>query len=250
MCPIIYTPLGDIPTFKLFVAVGVAVMLIEIYFLIKKDNNIDEAPFIYPRIVIAGILGFGFAILFDSVFKYIKYGVFKVYGMAFFGGLIGAVVSLYIMLKISKIKTAYTITEWFNLVTIPFMCFHFFGRIGCFFGGCCYGKCSSGIFTVVFPDNLEMGIIHNGVSRYPTQLFEAISVLAIFFIVLCVKDKFKWYLFLYSIARFLLEFLRGDDRGRFLPWLSPSQILAVIIILFSVAIFAAKYVKSPKKQVE
>ena len=104
------------------------------------------------------------------------------------------------------------------------MIFHFFGRIGCFLGGCCYGKVTTFKLGVAFPDNVKENIFHYGSKRYPTQLFEAIILLIILVTILFVKkNKFKLYLILYSIARFFLEFLRGDDRGSVLINISPAQ---------------------------
>jgi phosphatidylglycerol:prolipoprotein diacylglycerol transferase len=90
--------------------------------------------------------------------NHIKYKVIKVVGITFYGGLIGAVISLWCALKISKKKTQYSTKEWFDILSPPLVLLHFFGRWGCFWGGCCYGKPTESIFGMKFPDNLENGI--------------------------------------------------------------------------------------------
>ena len=39
------------------------------------------------------------------------------------------------------------------------------------------------------------------------------------------------YLLSYGIFRFLIEFLRGDHRGIFIPGISPSQFWAILFFL-------------------
>ena len=230
MYPYIFTPLEKLETFKISVALGVLLMVLTLYYSIEKKDRAEESAYIFPRLVVGSIIGFGFAIIFDSFFKFLEHGVLKIYGMAFYGGLLGASAVVYVILRMSKEKTGYSISFWFNKMTVPFMLFHVLGRIGCFLGGCCYGKVSDSIFAVAFPDIPEAGIIHAGTKCYPTQLFEAFAVLLLIFLVFASKRRYVTYLFSYSIVRFSLEFLRGDDRGSNFLLLSPSQLVALSII--------------------
>ena len=230
MHPYIHTSFGDLSTFTIFIVVGAISMIFMIHFTLKKSNQHIEETFIYPRLVISGILGFVFAAIFDLLFKYLEYGIFKIYGITFYGGLIGACVVMYVLLKISKSETQYNISEWFEILTPPFIVFHFFGRLGCFFAGCCYGRNSDSVFALAFPDNEKMGIFHNGQKCYPTQLFEALALVVILIFVMLAKKKFQTYLMCYALVRFNLEFLRGDDRGFFTNQISPSQIISIVII--------------------
>lgn len=238
MYPYIHTSLGEISVFTVFVAIGIAVLFFSLHLILKIKNrstmNEDEI-YIYPKIVISGFAGFLFAILTDLIFKYIEYGILKIYGITFYGGMIGAAVMLYFLLLLTKKNTHYSKREWFDILTVPFIFFHIFGRLGCFFGGCCYGKYSNSIFAIRFPDNEKMGVVHNGLKCYPTQLFEVIGLLLILLLIIHSKNKFRTYLFSYSIIRFLLEFLRGDDRGTVSGYLSPSQLISIIVFCFAVA---------------
>jgi phosphatidylglycerol:prolipoprotein diacylglycerol transferase len=125
---------------------------------------------------------------------------------------------------------------------------HAFGRIGCFCSGCCFGRiCPPGweswgvtfpkvtdpatgevIFSFAYTDHLTRGLIGPDAARslpiFPTQLYEAAANLLIFFALtwLWRRRRFRGqilagYLGAYGIARFLLEFLRGDydDRTMF-----------------------------------
>ena len=41
----------------------------------------------------------------------------------------------------------------------------------------------------------------------------------------------------YAIWRFIIEYFRADDRGSFIPGLSPSQFWSIIMVIGGVAIF-------------
>jgi phosphatidylglycerol:prolipoprotein diacylglycerol transferase len=113
--------------------------------------------------------------------------------------------------------------------------FHFFGRIGCFLAGCCFGIESSFGFTF----NHSIVDEANGINRFPVQLLEAFINILLFFILDVFRRKklFKQniiylYLLLYSFARFFIEFLRGDVYRGFFFVLSTSQIISILIFCF------------------
>ena len=100
---------------------------------------------------------------------------------------------------------------------------HSVGRLGCFAAGCDYGKPTSSFLGVVFTSaySHEVTGVPLDVHVHPTQLYESLAELAIFAILLWRYRRksrdgeiFLLYLALYAVARFFLEFLRGDeDRG-------------------------------------
>ena len=238
MIPFIHTAYGDIPTFIICATAGILGLFIYLHIILRfsEDRDTEEA-YIFPKIVISGMAGLATAALFDAIFKYIKYGYFQIRGITFYGGLIGAVLTIFILLSVpfptsSRLSRA----EWFEIITPGFIIFHIFGRIGCFFAGCCYGKATDGPLGIVFPDNSEHHIYHNGEACYPTQLFEAFALILILFIVIYSKEKFITYLLLYSVCRFSLEFLRGDDRGSTATVLSPAQCISVGIFLCGIVL--------------
>jgi len=116
------------------------------------------------------------------------------------------------------------------------------GRLGCFAGGCDYGKPTTSSWSVVFtnPFAHEISGVPLGVPLHPTQIYESLATLSIFGILLWrfrrkTRDGeiFLLYLGLYAVARFFLEFLRGDeDRGFvFNHLLSTSQFIALLALL-------------------
>ncbi len=160
-------------------------------------------------------------------------------GLAYYGGLIAAApVGIWYATK--KKLGGLRIAD----LTSPFIALGlFFGRMGCFLNGCCYGKPTSLPWGVTFPQRGTPPHVH------PTQLYEAIGALGIFtvlyFIVRPRKrvhgQVFAGLLVGYGVLRFLLEFLRDDARGGFLG-LSTSQWLGIPLIAGGVILLARRTV--------
>jgi len=125
---------------------------------------------------------------------------------------------------------------------------HTVGRLGCFSAGCDYGKPTSSFLGVVFTDPFanEVTGVPLGVALHPTQLYESAASLLILVVLLWhyprrARDGEVFLLFmgLYAVARFFIEYLRGDqDRGFvFGGLLSTSQFIAVWAGLSAVGIW-------------
>lgn len=151
-------------------------------------------------------------------------------GFVFYGSFVTIVP--YVIWYLKKHKTP--VLPMLDIFAIATISVHILGRIGCFLGGCCYGKPTQTLFGVVFPDS-------NGVSVHPTQLYEAFLLTCILIIALVVKQKkrfngevFLTYAILYAFCRMFLELFRGDVRGYIIPnLLSHSQTIAIIIIIIA-----------------
>jgi phosphatidylglycerol:prolipoprotein diacylglycerol transferase len=82
------------------------------------------------------------------------------------------------------------------------------GRLGCFCAGCCHGVPSALPWAVDFGD---------GVPRHPTQLYESLFALGLFFALRRAEGRapapgtlFRAFMLAYFSFRFLVEFLRTD----------------------------------------
>ena len=117
---------------------------------------------------------------------------------------------------------------------------HAFGRVGCFFYGCCYGRDSDAWCAVVFPAGSPSWYEHGRrmVGVLPTQLFEAAALLLLFAALMWLWRR-PWrrpglitgvYLIGYALIRFGIEYLRGDPRAAVGP-LSISQAISVGMVL-------------------
>lgn len=215
-------------------------------------------------ILFIGVFGTAFgilaAMLFQSLYNYIENpdAGFRFGSMTFIGGLIGGVVSflgvyyLYIYLIRPRTKIKWlkpdmnaTLTDALPFIPIGITIAHAFGRLGCFFGGCCYGLPTDAWYGLPCAAGYSGNVI-------PTQLFEMafLAVLSIIMALLYFKFRFNYNFSVYAIAygiwRFLIEFIRNDDRGTFIGTaLTPSQFWSIIMVLFGIGyIFLQKYVLS------
>ena len=157
-------------------------------------------------------------------------------GLMFYGGFILAFVVFFAWCfakKENPLKLA-------DLLAAVIPLGHAFGRIGCFFYGCCYGRDSDAWCAVTFPAGSPSWFEHGRkmVSVLPTQLFEAAALLALFGILMWLWRKTRGarheapgiilgaYLCGYAVIRFGIEILRGDPRAAVGPF-SISQAISI-----------------------
>ena len=120
------------------------------------------------------------------------------------------------------------------------------GRLGCFFAGCCFGKPADLPWAVTFTDTYAMRHVGTPMDTplHPSQIYESLACFLIFFFLLWLAPRKRFhgqvvltYAVLYSVARFALEFFRGDpDRGAIFG-LSTSQAVAVVLVLGAAFLF-------------
>ncbi len=159
-------------------------------------------------------------------------------GGVFYGGLIGAVLTGYFLMKRYKLPWWKTADACAPGIAIG----NFFGRQGCFSAGCCWGKPTTLPWGVKFT---EVGHEITGVPTnsylHPTQLYESFAMLIVFFFLLWLHRRKRFsgqvillYTLLYAGIRFAIEFVRDDPRGDVLglttlTGLSTSQMISIIV---------------------
>ena len=173
-------------------------------------------------------------------------------GLMFYGGLILAIVVFFAWCawkRESLLATA-------DLLTAVVPLGHAFGRVGCFFYGCCYGRDSNSWCAVTFPAGSPSWFEHGRrlVPVLPTQLFEAAALLALFALLQFLYRKFPAggkshglvvgaYLMGYAVIRFSIEYLRGDPRAAVGP-LSISQTISVAMFALGGAFVVAGFLRN------
>ena len=126
-------------------------------------------------------------------------------------------------------------------VCIPL--FHSIARIGCFFGGCCFGKESHSHIAINYTTTVFDEV--TTAYRIPTQLIEAAFNLILFLYLLHLLCSKEWksknilrrYLLIYSIGRFIIEFFRGDLVRGVIHGVSFSQLISVLIWIYLLVTF-------------
>lgn len=158
-------------------------------------------------------------------------------GFVFYGGAISGFISLYLFTKKYKIS----FRKLSDVLALGIPLGHALGRIGCFSYGCCYGRATDSFLGVLFPPDSPAG--SSGTKVIPTQLLESFLLLLIFLVLLLTRKTKKFegqifllYLMLYGVSRFIIEFLRGDERGQIFI-LSVSQFVALIFLGLSIILW-------------
>ena len=171
-------------------------------------------------------------------------------GLMFYGGLILALVVFFAWC----LRTKEHPLALANLLATVVPLGHAFGRLGCFFYGCCYGRDSDAWCAVTFPIGSPSWYEHERqlVSVLPTQLFEAAALLALFaFLYVLYRRGRRYtagaYLVGYAVIRFGMEFLRGDPRAAVGP-LSISQTISIGLAALGAVLLALDAKMKPGKK--
>jgi len=154
-------------------------------------------------------------------------------GIVFYGGMLGFIFSFMLICKIMDKFVDFALVD-LAVICIPL--FHMWGRLGCFFAGCCFGAETDSLFSVLYT-NHTLGEVVTA-SRIPIQLVEAFANLIIFVSLLILRSKpvfagyiLPIYLTIYAALRLNLEFFRGDAARGVWNGVSFGQTVSVIIII-------------------
>ena len=246
MLPVIHIFGFHVPMYSLMTFLGVVAYAVTYYCVIERGRKLDRVSsnrFIFVSIL-AIIALYISAYLLNSLYHSIEEGEIVFGGITWLGGIVGCIPAMLLGIHFLVPKAKGNAVELFSLVIPGLVLGHAFGRMGCFFGGCCFGGVTDGPFGVVFPAGSVAAQTYpgeNGASLplYPTQLFEACFEFLLFLFMVIFRKKFtKYNLGIYAVAygvfRFLIEFLRGDDRGSLAGALSPSQWTSIVLVIFGV----------------
>ena len=211
----------------------------------KSLNNLSDIQidkfFVWAvlGVIIGGRVGYVLFYQLQLFFQDPLY-IFQIWkgGMSFHGGLIGMIFAIYIFAKQNNLSFFYLS----DLVSIVAPIGLFLGRISNFINTELYGRVTDFPFAIIYP------LIDNN-PRHPSQLYEAFFEGVVLFIILYlifIKNSKKYsagiisayFLILYSIFRFLIEFLREPDLhlGLYLNYFSMGQILCIPIFFAGILI--------------
>ncbi len=232
---------GVITLYGILVGLGVLACFI-VFWVLSKRDKVDPkyVDFISIDGIIAGGTGFGFAALFQSVYDYISHPElgFRYTGLTFQGGLIGGAAVFLLLAYLFRKKFKGKLTDVVSTVPLGILLGHFIGRVGCFMAGCCYGRTTDSWIGVRFIDP-ETGE-RMAEKVIPTNLIEAVFLFAAFVVLLIIYLKKRHpynlplYMILYGIFRFVIEYFRGDERGSFVPGMSPSQFWSLLMVIAAI----------------
>lgn len=197
-------------------------------------------------------------------------------GLSYHGAFIGYGVAMFMFARKYKIQFYHIVDN----IVVGAAIGVFFGRIGNFINGELYGRVTDVPWGVIFPEGGPL-------PRHPSQLYQSLGEGLTVFILLLVIQKIEqkkgqapilekaieeqskggkppkkvkiewnrvgvltgWYIILYGIARFIVEFFREPDAqlGFFADYFSMGQILCTLMVIGGIWILR-DVTKNPRKQ--
>ncbi len=250
-----FTILGrEIPVYGVFYFFGIGIAVLAAIFLSR--GRLPSYEIVYSAVytvlgAVAGAKILFIAVSFPEILA-LKIPFLSVLkgGFVFYGGLIGGIVGLLLYCKQFHLP----FFSFADLYAAVLPLGHAFGRLGCFFAGCCYGMPYVGPFSVTYHQTL--GDTPLNIPLFPIQLLEAVALIVLF--VLCSvlyrkrteKNKGKvagMYAVVYAVLRFFLEYFRGDGVRGFLWNFSTSQWISLFLFAFGLCILFSKRSSKRKK---
>ena len=116
------------------------------------------------------------------------------------------------------------------------------GRLGCFFGGCCYGKSA----------DVPWAVFQHGDLRHPTQLYSSLAAIITLFVVWFFRNRtpegslFPIYLMMFGGSRFVIESFREGEAA--FAGLSLAQWIAIEIFASALIMLVVRLRKSRPKE--
>jgi phosphatidylglycerol:prolipoprotein diacylglycerol transferase len=180
-------------------------------------------------------------------------------GLVFYGGFIAAALTAYLYMRRAGMQFLPYADTLIPSVAIG----HFFGRLGCFGAGCCWGAVShthlpwlarfppvslayqsfaarANASELLAPDRLTTLPVH------PTQLYESFGELVLFAVLtLWVRPRKRFHgqvlatwLMAYAVLRTVVELFRGDVERGVVSGLGVGQWTSVVIFAVGAAVWA------------
>lgn len=230
----------DIPGYFFFVGIGLVVSICTFIILVtEKRYPLPQNMRILFVSAICVILSARFFGCISGIYSNVGLGCditwdgIKNTGIVFYGGLIGLLISYGILSKACK-QDVYIM----DVLAVCIPLFHSIARIGCFLGGCCFGKESHSHIAINYTTTIVSRVVT--AYRIPIQLIEAGFNMVLFLYLFGLFRTKEWksknilqrYLFIYSVGRFIIEFFRGDLVRGVIYGISFSQVISVLIWIY------------------
>ncbi len=245
----------NIRWYGILIALAIAVIVLWMLREVKRGANIS-----HETILTAALVGIPSGIVISRLlhvvdrWDYYSQNLGQIIdgaGLTIYGAVLGAALAIWIYSKFSNFQFGY----FADLVAPGIILAQAVGRVGCTINGCCYGIETSLPWGVVYthPASIAFGagVVH------PTQVYEIITLLVIFGVLLILKGRFKpdgslflIYLGLYSLWRVGVGFLR--EGTPFLFGLHQAQVIGILVLAITIFLLAyrARWVKRGEEESE
>ena len=223
--------------YGLIIAVGIILALVLARFTAPKRGFLKEDPlewilWIFPFAIIGARLYF--LIFNGGPWGWAALAIWTG-GLAVSGSIIGGALGAVVYCLVRK-------KNFLNVADSAVPCLALgqgIGRIGCYFGGCCYGVEVTNPSLQWFPFSVEIdGVWHYSTFFYES-FFDLLICLCLFFMLKKVNNKgvvFGAYLVLYGIVRAVIEGIRGESLMLGATGIRVSQLLSIILVHVGVGV--------------
>ena len=253
------------------IIIGAAIM-IGFWATMKEAERTGQNPDSYLDMGLIGVVcGIAGARIFYVIFSWEDYkdNLLQIFnlrggGLAIYGGVIAAVITVFVMARVKKLKAA----QILDTFVIALVNGQMLGRWGNFFNREAFGEYTDGFFAMRLPmdavrnsditETMRANVsVIDGIKYiqvHPTFLYESLWCLGIVIILVLYRKHKKYdgelfliYLLTYGLGRFWIEGLRTDQLiipGIGLP---VSQVIAVTVVLVSGIILVKNHLKNKKE---
>jgi phosphatidylglycerol:prolipoprotein diacylglycerol transferase len=245
--------LGDfsMPTYGVLFAVGI---MLGLWVSARNSDRLgigaQKARNLGALVAFGGIVGAKVLAILNS-WNYYAVHPRELFGLAtlqaggvFLGGLVGALLAGAWYLRRNGMPALLTADAFAPGIALG----HAVGRIGCFAAGCCWGKATDSFWGVSFHNPLahEWSGTPLGVPLVPTQVVESLIEFVNFFVLSWLFRRRKFpgqvicvYFLLYGLARYGVEYFRGDPgRGSvFGGIMSGTQLISILLMAVGTFLF-------------
>jgi phosphatidylglycerol:prolipoprotein diacylglycerol transferase len=244
MHPILYSFDGiTIYTYGFFVSMGFLIGFV--LFLIdlnKRGISVDAGIDFAFWILLSSIVGSRLVYVAVNAGYYIKYPlkILMIWegGLVWYGAFLGALGAALVYFRKKKLDG----WTWADIAAPYVALGQGIGRIGCLMAGCCYGKPTDLCWGITFT---RSELAPNGIPLHPTQVYEMVLDLGIFLVLYLRRNRVAFrgeqilsYVFLYGMARAVVEVFRGDPRGAWLAGsISTSQIISIVAVVVAIILY-------------
>lgn len=232
--PVLFT-LGSFE-FRWYGLMVLLAIVVVVIWGIRAARKVEMSP---DHVITAAIIGIpsGYVIsrlihVFDQLDYYIVNpgSILGFEGLTIYGAVLGAALGIFVYSRFSKIPYA----RFADALAPGIILAQAVGRVGCTINGCCYGLESNLPWAFVYTHPNSYAPLWVG--THPEVVYELIMDLAIFGMLLAIRGRFKifktngalfaFYLGIYSLGRFFLDFLRPPD----IAGLHQAQVIALIVM--------------------
>lgn len=237
----------EIRLYGLMIGISMLLGLLLVCFLAKKkniksDDILTLAIYVFPLAIIGARVYY--CIFGDDHFSFAEF--FKIWenglsGLAVYGSIIGGALGVVLFCLVHK-HNFLTIAD---VVVQGVLLGQAIGRIGCYFGGCCYGIETAQSWLKMFPFSVQI----DGQWHYATFFYESFwNLVGVFVLLACSRlfcekgSVLGAYLIWYGTGRAMIEGIRGDSLFVGSSGLKVSQMLSLILLAIGIFVLVHNYI--------